>query len=82
MDQNIEAESTAKKVFTYPVTRILLGIVVLIAAIALCQLGTSAFLKLLHVGDDLRKTIISIETPIVVLIVYALLFKYYENLIL
>ena len=79
MDQSIESQSTAKKVFTYPVTRIFLGIVVLIGAIALSQLGTSALLKLLQVGDDLRKTIISIETPIVVLIVYALLYKYYEN---
>ena len=75
----MEAESTAKKVFTYPVTRIFLGIVVLIGAIALSQFGTSALLKLLHVGDDLRRTIISIETPIVVLIVYALLYTYYEN---
>ena len=79
MEETQTPPTLAKQIFFYPITRILVGLMVIIGALALFQFSTSWLLKLAHVADDARKTILSIEAPLVVLVAYTLLYKYYEK---
>jgi membrane protease YdiL (CAAX protease family) len=79
MEETATPPSLAKQIFYYPITRILIGLVVIIGTMVLFQFSTSWLLKLMHVADDARKTILSIEAPIIVLLAYSLLYKYYEK---
>ena len=78
-EQTTTPPTLASKIFHYPITRIVIGLIVLIIAIGLSQYGTSWLLKLMHVTDDVRLTILKIEAPLVALLVYTLLYKYYEK---
>ena len=79
MEETTPSPSLAKQIFYYPITRIFLGLVVIIGALALFQFSTSWLLKLAHVANDAHKTILSIEAPLVTLLAYTLLYKYYEK---
>ena len=79
MEERQTSPSLAEKIFYYPITRIFLGLAVIIVAIALSQFSTSWLLKLVHVADAARVTILKIEVPVVVLVTYYFLYKYYEK---
>jgi membrane protease YdiL (CAAX protease family) len=79
MEQTQTAPSIFNKIFYYPITRIVVGFSAIILAIGLSQFGTSRLLKLLQVSDGLKKVILSLEAPAVALLVYVLVYTYYEK---
>ena len=79
MEETLTPPSIAKQILYYPITRIFVGLIVIIAAIAAFQFGGSSLLKIMQVNDEARKTILNLGTALVVILAYALLYRYYEK---
>ena len=71
--------SLIKQIFYYPVTRIIIGFIVCVGMVALANRATSALLKLAQASEDLRKLILNLEVPVVAILTYACLYRYYEK---
>ena len=79
MEQTPPSASVVSKIFHYSITRIFVGLLAIIAVLGLTQMGGNWLLKMAHVDDDLRKVILNLESPVAVLLVYWLLYKFYEK---
>jgi hypothetical protein len=79
MEEVKENPSLASQIFHYPVTRILIGLLICVGMVAVTNRATSSLLKLAHASDDLRKAILNLEVPLVAVSTYYLLYKYYEK---
>jgi uncharacterized protein len=80
MEETETKPPLAKRIFYYPVTRIILGIIVCLGTVAISNRGLYYLLiRLAYVSDDLRHLILNLAVPLVALLSYTLLYKYYEK---
>ena len=79
MEQTETSPSIFSKIFYYPITRIVLGFIAIAAAIVLWQLGAMWVLKLLNASHSIKMGILYLGVGVVALLVYVLVYTYYEK---
>ena len=67
------------KIFYFPLTRIIIGIVAIIGAVNIAQIISTKLLDLSSMDKDVEKRIVAVISAIAVLVTYATLYKYYEK---
>lgn len=67
------------KIMYFPLTKIVIGMVVCIATMMIGQFGSQALLSLFPLSPDLKNGIIGAVIAALVLVVYTFLFRYYEK---
>jgi len=75
----METGSLAKRSLNFPLTRIIIGIIVVCGIVGIGQIITGTLLKLTSLDKDIDKLIIGAVTAILSILSYILLFRKYEN---
>lgn len=68
-----------KKIFLFPLTRIIIGFIVLGLAYGVTQYLMGQLLSAISIGGDYKNLIAGIAASAMAILVYILLYKYYEN---
>lgn len=68
-----------KRIFFFPLTKIIIGLIVVGTAITIGQIGSSALLKTSSFSNEIENVIKGIITAGLALLSYIILFKYYER---
>ena len=71
--------SKVYRVFHFPLTRIFIGVIAIVAAALIAQVGMNALLKLAAIGEEHKNLIVAVVTAAFTLVTYIYLFKYYER---
>jgi uncharacterized protein len=75
----MEIESLSKRIFSFFLTKIFIGILVLAIPVWLIEWAGHTLLQKIKVSEDLQNGLISVAVSAASLISYVLLFRWYEN---
>ena len=75
----MEKQTKIFRFFHFPLTRIIVGVLTLVAAALIAQLGMNALLKFASIGKELKDLIVAVVTAALTLVTYIYLFKSYER---
>ncbi len=78
-EQAMNDHSKVFRFFHFTLTRIFLGILSVVAAALLAQVGTNALLKFMNIGEELKNLVVAVVTAALTLVTYIYLFKNYEK---
>lgn len=75
----MNVKSIAQKIIQFPLTKIIIGFLVIGIAIGLGQFVTSQILGYTEINHDIQSLLNGLVTAILAIVAYRLLFKYYEK---
>jgi membrane protease YdiL (CAAX protease family) len=75
----MEKKSKFSRVLHFPVTKIIIGLVAVVAAASILEFGSQAVLKYTSLSEDFQNLIIAILVAAAALAAYYYLFRFYEN---
>ena len=75
----MNSKSTGYRILHFPLTKILIGLIVILGIFSLAQIGLNALLKLGSFSTDYNNLIISAITATIAVVTYGVLYSYYEK---
>ena len=75
----MQSKSAGQKILHFPLTKIIIGIVVVVGLVVLTQMGANTLFDSLSLERNIRRLLIGIMTAALSIIGYTLLYKVYEK---
>jgi uncharacterized protein len=79
MTKDMDKKNIGQKIFHFPLTKILIGLIVCAGIVTAGQLSVGKLLTHTAIPDDLKNLITGVIIAVLVVIIYIYLFKFYEK---